>query len=311
MGFRIIFIENEAKMSLKLDNLIINKGEGDIWIPLDDISMVVIDNLQTTLSARMLSVLAQEGIGVVITDQKHNPIGIYGAYDNHSRVAKTIKYQIQFSKDLYDDIWAEIVRRKIENQKEVLKKIMGNVVSVVELEHFSREVVSGDITNREAHAAKIYFNTLMGQSFSRGNEDILLNSGLDFGYAIVRSFIARACVGYGMNTQIGIHHKNEYNRFNLVDDLIEPLRPFVDLYAYFLLESKEYFMPKHRHQLVNILNHKVFYNNKNMFLSNMIEEYVEQYASFLMGNRECILLPDVNGYEVPDEKNFEEEDYEV
>ena len=94
MGFRIIFIENEVKMSLKLNNLIVNKGEGDIWIPLDDISMVVIDNLQTTLSARMLSVLAQEGIGVVITDQKHNPIGMYGAYDNHSRAAKTIKYQI-------------------------------------------------------------------------------------------------------------------------------------------------------------------------------------------------------------------------
>lgn len=311
MGFRIVFIENESKMSLKLNNLIVNKGEGDIWIPLNDISMVVVDNLQTTLSARMLSIFAQEGIGVVITDQKHNPIGMYGAYDNHSRVAKTIKYQIQFPKESYDDIWGKIVRRKIENQKIVLNKIMGNVDSVAELEHLSREVAAGDITNREAHAAKIYFNTLMGISFSRGNEDILLNSGLDFGYAIVRSFIARTCVGYGMNTQIGIHHKNEYNRFNLVDDLIEPLRPFVDLYAYFLLESEEYFMPKHRHRLVNILNHKTIYNSRNMFLSNMIEEYIEQYASFLTGKRECIILPDVKGYEVPIGKIFEEEDDEV
>lgn len=72
----------------------------------------------------------------------------------------------------------------------------------------------------------------MGTSFSRGNEDILLNSGLDYGYAVLRGYIARVCVGYGLNTQIGIHHKNEYNRFNLVDDLMEPLRPMIDIVAY-------------------------------------------------------------------------------
>lgn len=80
---------------------------------------------------------------------------------------------------------------------------------------YREQAAAGDITNREAHAAKVYFNTLMGTTFSRGNEDILLNSGLDYGYAIIRSYLSRVCVGYGLNPQIGIHHKNEYNRFNL------------------------------------------------------------------------------------------------
>lgn len=136
----------------------------------------------------------------------------------------------------------------------------------------------------------------MGKSFSRGNENILLNSGLDYGYAILRGYIARACVGYGLNTQIGIHHKNEYNRFNLVDDLMEPLRPFVDIVAYESMKDEEYFKPEHRRKLVNILNMKIKYRNKNMYLCNMIENYVEQFASLIMGRENKLVFPDINEF---------------
>ena len=159
---------------------------------------------------------------------------------------------------------------------------------------FSNDIVIGDKTNREAHAAKVYFNLLMGTSFSRGNEDILLNSGLDYGYAVIRGYIARACVGYGLNTQIGIHHKSEYNRFNLVDDLMEPLRPLVDVVAYDSMKYDKYFTPEHRRKLVNVLNMKIMYRNKKMYICNMIENYVEQYASLIMERAEDIVFPDVS-----------------
>ena len=131
---------------------------------------------------------------------------------------------------------------------------------------------------------------------SRGNEDILLNSGLDYGYSILRSYIARVCVGYGLNTQIGIHHKSEYNRFNLVDDLMEPLRPLVDIVAYEVLKDSQYFMPEHRHQLVNLLNMKIRYRNKKMYVCNMIENYVEQYASLITGRCEDVVFPDIDKF---------------
>lgn len=156
--------------------------------------------------------------------------------------------------------------------------------------------MSGDKSNREAHAAKVYFNLLMGTSFSRGNENILLNSGLDYGYAVLRGYLARVCVGYGLNTQIGIHHKNEYNRFNLVDDLMEPLRPFVDIVAYELMKEDQYFTVEHRRKLVNILNMKIKYRNKNMYLCNMIENYVEQFASLIMERSKDIVFPDINDF---------------
>lgn len=296
LGFRIVLIENEASVRLKLNNLIINNSEGELWIPIDDISMIVLDNQKIMLSARVMVVLAQNNIGVIICNMEHLPIGFYSSYDNHSRISKTIGFQIDKEQEYYDNLWQLVVREKLNNQKSVLQKLNMNNEIVMAIEGLVKEIIPGDKTNREAHGAKIYFNTLMGTTFSRGNEDILLNSGLDYGYTIIRSYIARLCVAYGLNTQIGIHHKNEYNRFNLVDDLIEPLRPFVDIYVYKIMNDEKYFTIEHRRKLVNILNHYVVYKNRKMHMANMIEEYVEQYASYLMGRSSKIVFPDINGY---------------
>ena len=262
MAFRVVMIENEVSIKLKLNHLIVTKEGEDIWIPLDDVSMIVMDNLATSITLRTMCQLAEEGIGLVICDQKHLPCGYYGAYDNHSRSSKVLEYQLNKTSEFYEDIWKQVVEWKIQNQAEAYYILTGDLVGKKKIIAFAKEVKPGDPTNREAHAAKIYFNQLMGASFSRGNEDILLNSGLDYGYAIIRSYIARACVGFGLNTQVGIHHKNEYNRFNLVDDLMEPLRPIVDIVASNILEDATYFMPEHRHKIVNILNQKMNYRGK-------------------------------------------------
>lgn len=220
MAYRVILIENEVDINLKLDNLVITKDESDIWIPLDDISVIVLDNLRINISTRMLSIMAEYNIALILCDNKHNPIGYYSSYDNHSRMSKMIGNQISKDREFYDIIWKNIVESKIENQAQVLEILEKSEEVVKNIREYGKSVKVGDIDNREAHSAKIYFNTLMNATFSRGNDDILINSGLDYGYTILRSYLARLCVGYGLNTQIGIHHKNEYNRFNLVDDLI-------------------------------------------------------------------------------------------
>lgn len=196
-----------------------------------------------------------------------------------------------------------IVEAKIVNQATAYQRLFGDKIGVDRILKFATEVSEGDKSNREAHAAKVYFNLLMGTSFSRGNEDILLNSGLDYGYAVLRSYIARVCVGYGLNTQIGIHHKNEYNRFNLVDDLMEPLRPIVDMIVYKTMKDDNYFTREHRRQLVNILNMKIMYRNKKMHICNMIENYVEQFAAMIMERADEIVFPDINGFIVEEEKD--------
>ena len=240
MGYKVILIENDVKMSIKLNNIIINKEGHDIWISVDDVSLLVIDNMKITLTSRMLSYLAEHNVGMIFCDAKHLPIGYYCDYDNHSHISKILNYQIQYSQTEYDKLWKKIIIAKLNNQAGVLEILGKDNAIALKIKEYCDEITDGDKSNREAHGAKVYFNELMGTSFSRGNEDLLLNSGLDYGYTIIRSYIARLCVGYGLNCQIGIHHKNEYNRFNLVDDLMEPLRPIVDLYTYRIWRDRNF-----------------------------------------------------------------------
>jgi len=294
MAFRVVLIESDVFIRIKLNNLIVTKDGEDIWIPLDDIATIVVDNLASSVTLRVLSQLAENGISMIVCDQKHFPVGYYGAYDNHVRSSKILGYQILHSNEDYEHFWQKIVHSKIENQAKAYLRIKGDDLGFTTIKAFLKDLVPGDKTNREAHAAKVYFNMLMDSSFSRGNEDILLNSGLDYGYAILRGYLARLCVGYGLNTQIGIHHCNEYNRFNLVDDLIEPFRPIVDIVAYNILLDADYFMPEHRHRLVNIPNLTIQYNNKKMYLGNAMNEYVEQFAAYISGRLDSVEFPDVD-----------------
>lgn len=77
---------------------------------------------------------------------------------------------------------------------------------------------------------------------------------------------------------------------------MEPLRPFVDIVAYELMKEDQYFTVEHRRKLVNILNMKIKYRNKNMYLCNMIENYVEQFASLIMERSKDIVFPDINDF---------------
>lgn len=296
MAFRMLLIENEVNIKLNLDNLVITKEGKDIWVPIKDLSMIVLDNLKINITARMLCALAKNNVGIIICDQEHLPIGFYSSFDNHSRISKTIKYQTEKDDKFYAVLWEKIVREKISNQIEVLKILNKSEDVQNKMKEFINQIQYNDESNREAHSAKVYFNELMNCSFSRRNEDILLNSGLNYGYTIIRSFLARVCVGYGLNTQLGIHHKNEYNRFNFVDDIIEPIRPFIDIFAYNLLKEEKYFTPVHRRELINFLNHQIMYKNKKMYICNMLEEYVYDIAGYIEGRKEEIIFPKLKDY---------------
>ena len=296
MAFRVILIENEVKMSLKLNNLIITKDNDDVWIPLNDISMIVVDNLMTSITTRMLSILAEENIGLIICDKKHMPIGSFITYANHSRASKMLNYQIQMSNELKNDLWDKIVIAKIENQAESLEELTDMGFQENEIRNYALDVIDGDKYNREGTAAKAYFTRLMGTSYSRSNSDILLNSGLDYGYSIIRSYMARILIAYGFNCELGIHHKNEYNSFNFVDDIMEPIRPLLDVFVYKLLDREEYFMPEHRRALVNFINHYIKYNNKKMYIANMLEEYVVQIINSIKNNNINIVFPKISDY---------------
>lgn len=45
MGYKVVLVENDVNMSIRLNNVIINRDGHDIWVSVDDISVLVIDNM--------------------------------------------------------------------------------------------------------------------------------------------------------------------------------------------------------------------------------------------------------------------------
>lgn len=172
-------------------------------------------------------------------------------------------------------MWAEIVRLKIGRQKALLNECGSAQADL--LERYMGEVQAGDMTNREGHAAKVYFNALFGTDFKRGTDNFL-NSALNYGYSVILSAFNREVVSNGYLTQLGIAHKNEFNAFNLSCDLMEPFRVLVDR---FVMRSAKELTPEYKHELCNILNERVNIGGEQNTVSAAIALYSKSVFSAL------------------------------
>lgn len=132
-----------------------------------------------------------------------------------------LREQIQWKDPVKAALWAEIVREKIVGQIAVLESEDCTEAASL-LCGYLEEVQPGDATNREGHAAKVYFNALFGKAFSREQENAW-NAALDYGYSIVLSAVAREITACGYSTQLGVFHDNMFNKLNLACDLVEPI----------------------------------------------------------------------------------------
>lgn len=292
MGFRNIKIDSHVKLSIKNQQLYI---ETDILrqIPLEDINCIIIENQTVTVSAYLLQKMADMGITVYVCDEKHLPNAVLLSMVRHSRHFKILKYQIEAGKPLQKRLWQQIVVRKIRNQALCLAYL--DLDGSEELMKMCKEVQSGDRTHVEAKAAAFYFKSLYGLGFSRGNDHVI-NSALNYGYAIVRGLIARSIVCYGLEPSIGVFHHSELNNFNLADDMIEPFRPLVDLYVaqnYDVAEIDSDLTPERKRDIFGIINYDMDVKGEKRIISNCIDMLVASYSSALQGKRSDLELPEL------------------
>lgn len=292
MGFRNIKIDSHVKLSIKNQQLYI---ETDILrqIPLEDINCIIIENQTVTVSAYLLQKMADMGITVYVCDEKHLPNAVLLPMVRHSRHFKILKYQIEAGKPLQKRLWQQIVVRKIRNQALCLAYF--DLDGSEELMKMCKEVQSGDRTHVEAKAAAFYFKSLYGLGFSRGNDHVI-NSALNYGYAIVRGLIARSIVCYGLEPSIGVFHHSELNNFNLADDMIEPFRPLVDLYVsqnYDVAEIDSDLTPERKRDIFGIINYDMDVKGEKRIISNCIDMLVASYSSALQGKRSDLELPEL------------------
>lgn len=222
-----LFFTTPVRLSLKNNQLMVSwKDSADIVMrPIEDIGFVIIENQQVAISVPLLNALVKNNVCVIFCDDKHLPSGSLVGFDINSTQAETVKLQVAVAEPKKKRAWQQVVEAKIKNQATLLAKLGRNGDK---LKSCYSNVLSGDSSNQEGHAARIYWKELLGKDFLREPQGSPPNNFLDYGYSILRAAMARAIVGSGLSPIFGLFHKNRYDAFALADDLMEPYRPYVD-----------------------------------------------------------------------------------
>ena len=283
MSWRIVVISKRAKLDYQLGYLVV-RNEEVTKIHLSEISTILIESTAATVTTSLLAELTKKKIKVIFCDEKRNPsselVGYYGSHDTSNKVRK----QIQWSRHSKEAIWTEIVTEKIRKQKELLKNLGKEEAGL--LESYLQEIGWNDETNREGHAAKVYFNALFGMTFTR-TADCPENAALNYGYSILLSAFAREIVASGYITQLGLFHDNMFNQFNLASDLMEPFRVLIDREV-IQMQRKE-FTHEEKIQLVNVLNNEVMIDGKTQYVNNAIKIYCKSVFDALNENDSALI----------------------
>ena len=268
MSWRTVVVSQSAKLDYQIGYLVV-RGAETKKIHLDEIGILIVESTSVSLTAYLLSELTKRKIKVIFCDEKRNPsselVSYYGSHDTSAKIRK----QIEWNKHTKEEVWTAIVTEKISKQADLLK---WNKKPEAELLYgYLKEIQFGDKTNREGHAAKVYFNALFGKDFTRTEENSI-NAALNYGYSLILSSVAREIVANGYITQIGIFHDNMFNHFNLASDIMEPFRPLVDEmvlgYSFDVFETEE------KHQMLGLLQRELYISGKKEYFPNAIKIYV-------------------------------------
>lgn len=285
MTWRVVVIENRAKLELKLSHLVVRQDGNKIRkIYLKDISHIIVNTTEASITFALLNEIVKNKIKLIFCDEKRNPCAEISPFYSSYNTSEKIRSQIKWDEYIKGDVWQLIVKQKIKNQMNLLKLYEKDEYKM--LEKYIDQVEFKDQSNREGHAAKVYFNALFGKDFSR-SDDTNINAALDYGYSILLASINRQVVSNGYITQIGIFHDNMFNQFNLSSDLIEPWRVIIDSYVY--RNDNEIFDKEEKIDLINLLNDFVIIDGKLTRINQAIDIYIRSVFDAL-NNRDLSLL---------------------
>lgn len=287
MAYQTILINNPAYLSIDSGRVKITQNNVNSYLSLEDIACIIIDNQQITVTSALLSLAAENKVVLIVVGFNHIPNGVFLSYLPHSRQNQVLKLQIKTTQHFKNLLWQVIIRQKIINQAISCEKITGNSGKLREL---AKNVSIGDVANHEAEASRKYFLLIFGENFTR-NCNHCANALLNYGYSIIRSLIAKIVVASGLLPSLGIHHDNELNSFNLVDDLIEPYRGFIDWYIIEAVGINFELDVNSKRQIVDILYHKINIDNKSMTVLNSIQVMVNSVILSLRTKQVTLLLP--------------------
>lgn len=238
---RIVEVADDRRhLSMSRGFMVVQDTEGERkelgQVPLDDIAAVIANAHGLSYTNNLLVALSERGAPFVLCAANHNAVGMLLPIDGNYQQAKRFDAQIASSKPTHKRLWAEVVRSKLQQQAAALEAAGAPTAPLTAL---VAKVRSGDPENIEAQGARRYWGLLFGNEFRRDQDAGGVNGMLNYGYTVLRACTARAIVAAGLHPTLGLHHSNEGNAMRLVDDLMEPFRPIVDLKVWQLVRNGE------------------------------------------------------------------------
>lgn len=231
---KTLYFGNPSYLYLKDGQLIVKDPEAETSIlsikakiPTEDIGLIILDHQRITITQPLMIKLLENNTAILICNDLHMPISLTLPMAYNDTFSEKVKYQLEASEPLKKQLWRQTIVAKLRNQSKVLELLEMEYRSI---DRMSMRVRSGDPDNLEGQAANIYWDKILKKyEVCRGRFEGPPNHYFNYGYAILRSVIARNLVGSGCLPVLGIHHRNKYNPYCLADDIMEPYRPLVDL----------------------------------------------------------------------------------
>ena len=276
-------ISNVAKLDYQIGYLVV-RGQETTRIHLNEIKTLIIESTAVSMTAYLLSELTKNKVKVIFCDEKRNPsselLPCYGSHDTSLKLRNQIKWDEIRKKE----VWTQIVKEKILQQAALLQSLSKEEYRM--LVSYAEEMEFGDETNREGHAAKVYFNAMFGKQFTR-TEECPLNAALNYGYSILLSMFNREIVSNGYLTQLGLFHENMFNPFNLASDLMEPFRPIVDELVWKM--KPECYETEEKRDILQMVNREVSIAGRREMLDNAVKIYCKSIFDVLEGNADAVI----------------------
>lgn len=276
MSWRTVVVSSGCKLDYRLGCLTV-RSEETKRVYLDEIAVLIIESTAVSMTEYLISELIRRKIKVIFCDEKRNPAAELVPYAGSHDSSRKLKIQIGWTDGIKKAVWTELMSEKIGKQAEVLEALEKHKEAAM-LRRYIEEMEFGDATNREGHAAKVYFNALFGMGFTRSCE-CPTNAALNYGYSLILSACNREISANGYLNQLGVHHDNMFNSFNLGCDLMEPFRPYVDKTVCKMAYTE--FGVDEKHELADILNHEVKHDGTKQTLLNGIKLYVRSVFTAL------------------------------
>lgn len=265
-GWKKIVISGNADLHRSENCLLIIKGDESSKIPVNQLNSLIIESEQINITSSLMVFLTENDVNIIFCDNKHNPCFETVPFSRNTFSSDRLNEQISWNEKRKLEISCEILRLKIKNQADLLRKT--GETKFVDLESLLHDINTENAEKIEAEAARVYFHSLFGSDFCRRTENSI-NSALNYGYAILLSAINRIISAHGYNTCLGLNHHNGRNQFNFSCDIIEPFRPFVDEIVYENMDSD--FNRDYKKKLLSICSDEVRYNNSIVTIENALD----------------------------------------